>query len=144
MPEAIETSHLMLSGAEIISSDGSVVGKIGAHIAEVFCQVYDKPLYIAADRSKFNNIPWKYFCLSEINANALGLSFFHPLLEIVGSYFDITPSGLISAYATEMGVIKPNEIQSVFGDKKISSWLMQQANRLQDVNSRTMDKKGQS
>jgi len=33
MPAAIEKAHLMLSGAEIIRSDGSVVGKIGAYPA---------------------------------------------------------------------------------------------------------------
>jgi translation initiation factor 2B subunit (eIF-2B alpha/beta/delta family) len=144
MPEAIQTSHLMLSGAEIVRPDGSVVGKIGAFIAALLCQVYEKPLYIVADSSKFSNIPWQDFCLSEIRPDALGIGFSHPFLDVVGTYFDITPARLIQAYATEIGVIQPGDLQSFFADKKVSAWLMQLANRSIDVNFYTLNKKGQS
>lgn len=128
MPAAIENAHLMLSGAEIIHPDGSVVGKIGAYPAALLCEVYSKPLYIIADSSKINYLPWGDFFFNKITQEALGLDFSCPSLQITGAYFDITPSRLIRAYVTEKGVIDAIKIQSFISDKEVSSWLVRLVN----------------
>ena len=71
MPAAIENAHLMLSGAEIINQDGSVVGKVGAYPAAVFCQLYTKPVYIVADTNKINHMQWHDFHLNPLSARDL-------------------------------------------------------------------------
>lgn len=126
MPATIENSHLMLSGAEIINQDGSVVGKIGAYPAAVFCQKYSKPLYIVADSNKINRIQWSDFYFNPISAQDLGMDFTNPSLHITGSFFDITPPNLINAYATEVGIIEASEIPSIISNMPVSGWLVQQ------------------
>jgi translation initiation factor 2B subunit (eIF-2B alpha/beta/delta family) len=125
MPSAIEKSHLMLSGAEIINPDGSVIGKIGAYPAAVLCQLLGKPVYIVADSNKIINIPWSDFYLNQITPAAIGLDFSHPSLSVTGTYFDITPSHLIRAYATEKGLISASEIPALVSGMKVSAWLNQ-------------------
>lgn len=129
MPAAIEKAHLMLSGAEIINLDGSVVGKIGAYLAAMICVRYSKPLYIVADTSKINYIGWGDFCLTTLSTKDLGLNFSHPELQVIGSLFDITPAELINGYATERGIVNASEIPSIISDKRVSSWLMEQLSK---------------
>jgi translation initiation factor 2B subunit (eIF-2B alpha/beta/delta family) len=125
MPSAIENAHLMLSGAEIINPDGSVIGKIGAYPAAILCQLFQKPVYIIADSNKISHIAWKGFYLHQITPEALGLDFSHPSLTVTGTYFDITPSHLIRAYATEKGLITEREIPALVSGKPVSAWLAQ-------------------
>lgn len=126
MPAAIENTNLMLSGAEVINPDGSVVGKIGAYTAAILCEHYQKPLFVVADSSKFNPIPFHDYHFQKVNPKYLGLGFSSPSLEVTASCFDITPPYLIRAYATEKGLIKASEIQPLISDVKVSDWLVQQ------------------
>ncbi|MBC8509961.1 MAG: hypothetical protein H8D34_34370, partial [Chloroflexi bacterium] len=126
MPAAIGRSHMMLSGAEVINPDGSVVGKIGAYPAALLCERNQKPVYIIADSNKINNIPWSNITFNKITDEAMGLDYSHPLLNITGEYFDVTPARLIDAYVTEKGVISTVEIRSLISEMKVSNWLVQQ------------------
>ncbi|RJP53154.1 MAG: hypothetical protein C4586_01880 [Anaerolineaceae bacterium] len=126
MPAAIEFAHLMLSGAEIINIDGSVVGKVGAYSAARLCELYKKPLYIVADSNKINYISWKDFYPNPITTTSLGFYYSHPSLDITGNYFDVTPPHLINAYATEKGLITASDIPSLVSNTKVSLWLAQQ------------------
>ncbi len=134
MPAAIENAHLMLSGAEVIRPDGSVVGKIGAYPAALFCQEYAKPLYIISDSNKISYIPWDGYFMHEITHKALGLDYSNTFLQVTGSYFDITPAYYISGYATEQGIMDLETIQTVVAGMEVSSWLANQ------ISKNTMDK----
>lgn len=136
MPAAVENAHLMLSGAEIINPDGSVVGKIGAYPAAILCQLYRKPLYIIADSNKINPIPWRNFYLNPITPISMGLSYSHSSLHVSGNYFDVTPSSLICAYATEKGLITASEIPPLVDVMKVSEWL---AKRISDGMDRNIE-----
>jgi len=134
MPSTIESSDLMLSGAEIINQDGSVVGKVGAFPAAVFCQQYDKPLYIIADSNKINRIEWSDFYFNPIRAQDLGIDSINSFLNVTGSFFDITPPNLISAYATELGILEASEIPSTYSKMPVSGWLVQQLRKCKTGN----------
>jgi translation initiation factor 2B subunit (eIF-2B alpha/beta/delta family) len=132
MPAAVEAADLMLSGAEIINADGSVVGKIGAFNAAVLCEWVGRPLYIVADTSKVNALPWQGLRLTDFGPEGMGIDFQEPSVSVTGTYFDITPANLVRAYATERGLLEENEIRDLATQIEISPWL---AKRLQENSS---------
>ncbi len=123
MPAAIENAHLILSGAEIINQDGSVVGKVGAYPAALFCRHFSKPVYIVADSNKINHIEWHNFHLNPLTAQDLGLSSSLSRLQISGTIFDLTPAQLIHAYATELGLLTARDIPALDPEHRVSKWL---------------------
>jgi|GEM_PF-2975064 len=123
MPAAIENSHLMLSGAEIINQDGSVVGKVGAYPAAQFCRLYHKPVYIVADTNKINHIQWHDFHLPPLTAKDLGIDEPQPGVQYGGAIFDITPSHLICGIATEVGLLTARDIPALTPAGHLSKWL---------------------
>jgi translation initiation factor 2B subunit (eIF-2B alpha/beta/delta family) len=127
MPEAIQGADLMLSGAEVINLDGSVVGKVGASVAALCCREYGKPVYIVADTNKILCAPRKDFFLSPISFKDLGLENAPPGLQVSGSFFDNTPAALISGYATERGLVQAAEIPALAPDWRVSRWLAEGA-----------------
>lgn len=127
MPEVIQRADLMLSGAEVINPDGSVVGKVGASVAALCCREYGKPMYIVADTNKILCVPRKDFFLNPISFKDLGLESAPPDLKVSGSFFDITPAALISGYATERGLVQAAEIPALVPDWRISRWLAEEA-----------------
>ncbi len=128
MPAAIEGAHLMLSGAEIINQDGSVVGKVGAYPAAVLCQLFAKPVYIVAGSNKINQLQWCGFHLTSLNATQLGLAASLPSLHIDGSLFDITPARLIRRYATELGILAAEDLPALIPPNALSRWLAAELN----------------
>jgi translation initiation factor 2B subunit (eIF-2B alpha/beta/delta family) len=123
MPSAVERADLMLSGAEIINADGSVVGKVGAYAAAVLCEWQAKPLYIVADSSKISALPWRGLKLAGFGPEGMGLDFQSPCLAVTGTYFDITPANLIRAYATERGLLTEDEVIRLASQITTSPWL---------------------
>jgi translation initiation factor 2B subunit (eIF-2B alpha/beta/delta family) len=130
MPAAIENSQLMLSGAEIINQDGSVVGKVGAYPAALLCRQFARPVYIVADTNKISHMQWHNFHLNSLTANDLGLSSSHSMLQIDGTIFDITPAQLIHAYATELGVLAARDIPSLDPEHRVSKWLVNELSQM--------------
>lgn len=128
MPTAIKDADLMLSGAEIINLDGSVIGKVGAFPAAVLCKQFGKPVYIIADSNKINHIPWKNYLANKITKKELGIEFSHPKLQVIGTYFDITPQDLIDGYVNEHGCISKDDIPALVGERETSVWLVEQVN----------------
>ncbi|NPV74828.1 MAG: hypothetical protein HPY59_00480 [Anaerolineae bacterium] len=124
MPAAIEHSHLMVSGSEIIRPDGSIVGKIGTHLAAMVCQRYQKPLYVIADSNKICPVPWKNYFLNQFTEADLGIPASITPLQVIGSYFDITPAHYICAYVTEKGLLSSQEIAEKVREMKVSQWLI--------------------
>jgi translation initiation factor 2B subunit (eIF-2B alpha/beta/delta family) len=125
MPAAIENSHLMVSGSEIINPDGSIVGKIGTHLAAMVCQYYQKPLYVVANSNKICPIPWKDFYHNQFTESDLGIPSSISPLQVTGSYFDITPARYICAYATEKGLLCSQDISEKVNEMRVSRWLTQ-------------------
>jgi translation initiation factor 2B subunit (eIF-2B alpha/beta/delta family) len=126
MPAAIENAHLMLSGAEIINQDGSVVGKVGAYPAAQFCQHFGKPVYIVADTNKINHMEWHNFHINPLTALELGFDGSQSNVQISGTLFDLTPAQLIHAYATELGILTASDIPTLDPEHRVSKWLVKE------------------
>jgi translation initiation factor 2B subunit (eIF-2B alpha/beta/delta family) len=126
MPEAIQGAGLMLSGAEVINPDGSVVGKVGAFVAALCCREYGVPLYIVADTNKILCAQRKDFFLSPIGFKDLGMAEAPSGLQAGGSFFDVTPAELITGYATERGLVQADAIPALAPDWRVSRWLAEE------------------
>ena len=123
MPLVIGKADCMLSGAEIIHRDGSVVGKVGALPAAILCKVASIPVNIIADTAKislFDHFP-EY--LTPFYPEDLGIEPANNAVKVVGSYFDRTPAEYISAFITEKGRVLSENIASLAPTVPLSAWL---------------------
>jgi translation initiation factor 2B subunit (eIF-2B alpha/beta/delta family) len=126
MPLVIKKADCMLSGAEIINRDGSVVGKVGAFPAAVFCRMSEKPVFIIADTGKISIFNRSNLYLTPFGSEDLGVPFGSSRLKITGSYFDVTPREYIRSFVTEKGIVNPSEISSLAPVVPVSTWLQDQ------------------
>ena len=130
-PAAIDQADLMLSGAEIINPDGSVVCKVGILPASMYCMMVSKPVYILADARKISPFNLTNISMTTLTPKSMGVE--KPLdgLSIFGSYFDTTPSKYITKVATDRGRLTAEDIGKIASDQPVSRWLVSQ---LQEAN----------
>ncbi len=113
----------MLSGAEVIHRDGSVVGKVGAFSAAVFCRMAEIPVYILADTGKISPFDPMDEHLTPFSREDLGIAPGDPVLQVTGCYFDRTPAEYIRAFVTEKGKVLPEDIALLAPAVHTSAWL---------------------
>jgi translation initiation factor 2B subunit (eIF-2B alpha/beta/delta family) len=126
VPNVIEKSNLMVSGAEIITHEGDVIGKVGTYTAAVFCRLTKIPVFILADTSKVSPLDQSCFHFTPLLPQDLGISSGLTNQNVVGSYFDLTPASYIHSYITEKGVMTTSNIGSTIKGKTVSRWLIDQ------------------
>lgn len=100
---------LVIVGADAIDIDGSAVNKVGSYslsLASFFAKV---PFYVAAVLLKFSPAP---IVIEERKADEVWQD--RPKkLKIINPAFDKIPSKFITAFITELGLIKPQQIKNV-------------------------------
>jgi translation initiation factor 2B subunit (eIF-2B alpha/beta/delta family) len=122
-PAAIDQADLMLTGAEIINPDGSVVCKVGVLPASIYCMMVSKPVYILADTRKISPFTINNIYMPALSSKSMGVEKPPDGLSIFGGYFDITPSKYITRIASERGLLTTEEIQKIIRDLPVSKWL---------------------
>jgi S-methyl-5-thioribose-1-phosphate isomerase len=116
---------LIITGADRIASNGDTANKIGTFEKAIVAKAFEIPFYIAAPLSTFdfNLIDGNSIVIEERSGNEViyqqGIDREGLLREILiaspGSKalnpaFDITPYNYITAFITEKGIFKPNEL----------------------------------
>lgn len=116
---------LIITGADRIASNGDTANKIGTFEKAIVAKAFGIPFYIAAPLSTFdfNLTDGNSIVIEERSGNEViyqqGIDGEGHLREILvaspGSKalnpaFDITPSDFITAFITEKGIFKPNEL----------------------------------
>jgi len=108
----------VIVGADRIAANGDVANKIGTYMVAVLAHRHGIPFYIAAPESTFDfstesgrDIQIEYRDVSEI-LYVNGKPIAPAGTKAENPAFDITPTGLVTAYITGKGVIKgPDELQ---------------------------------
>ena len=91
-------------------ADGSVVNKAGTHALAALLRASDKPFYVACESFKIDTTrgPERWQPPPEQSPAELSSE-----VPARNPYFDLTPAKLVTAIATDRGVLKPDQISKV-------------------------------
>ena len=108
-------------GSDQIMKDGYVINKIGSWGVAVAAHYGGKPLYIVSNLLKFD----KDSLLSDVEIEIREDRELWPEaprnLDMYNPAFEIVDNALITGFVTELGIIKPNEVEKVI--KENYPWL---------------------
>jgi ribose 1,5-bisphosphate isomerase len=125
--ELIPQCNAVFVGADVISSSGFALVKVGTYPAALVAKAHAVPFYVAADTLKFDTST--LFGLPYVNEPIKR----HEILDdqyperakVVGQLFEETPPELITALITEMGFMHPaaafSVIQQMQPSEKLSA-----------------------
>jgi translation initiation factor 2B subunit (eIF-2B alpha/beta/delta family) len=120
--ELIPECDAVFVGADVITSTGHALCKVGTYPSALVARAAGVPFYIAADTLKFDTstlygLPYRN---EAIRREDVLDSSFPEAARVVGYLFDETPPDLITAIITEIGFLHPAAAFSVLQDMKPS------------------------
>ena len=101
---------LGLVGADTVFADGSVVNKAGTYALAALLRVADRPFYVACESFKIDTTRGPADWRPPPEQGPAEISSEVPARN---PYFDLTPAKLVTAIATDRGVLKPDMIAKV-------------------------------
>jgi len=109
----------VIVGADRIAGNGDTANKIGTYSVALLAREHRIPFYVAAPLSTFDlsldtgeQIPIEERAASEV-AEVQGRRIAPEGVEIANPAFDVTPSRLITAIITEVGILRPPYAESI-------------------------------
>lgn len=104
--ELVPESELVMVGADAIASFGSILCKVGTYPTALVAKAYGIPFYVLADTLKFDQstllgLPFR---VDPLPKHEVIIGDDTPDVQVVGSLFDVTPPGLVTAVITERGL----------------------------------------
>ncbi|EPG74779.1 S-methyl-5-thioribose-1-phosphate isomerase [Leptospira fainei serovar Hurstbridge str. BUT 6] len=130
---ATQKINAVIVGVDRVAANGDSANKIGTYPLAIVAKAHGVPFYIAATEKSFDfriasgkDIPIEMrnpeevtrlnFLKKEDGSPILGEGIIAPkAVKALNPSFDVTPAEFITAFITERGIIKPSEIQKVFG-----------------------------
>jgi len=104
----------VLTGADRIAANGDTANKVGTYPLALLAREHDVPFYIAAPLSSVDlATPDGAAIVIEERPGAEVTTFAPPGTPAWNPAFDVTPSALITAIITELGVLKPDNLASL-------------------------------
>jgi methylthioribose-1-phosphate isomerase len=103
----------VIVGADRIAANGDTANKIGTHGLAILARHFSIPLYVAAPTSSFDRCcrNGEEIVIEQRNEEEIrsfnGLNIVPAEACVANPSFDITPGGLITAFVTEVGIIRP-------------------------------------
>jgi ribose 1,5-bisphosphate isomerase len=127
--ELIPECSAVFVGADVISSAGASLCKVGTYPSALVAKAHGVPFYIAADTLKFDSstlfgLPYRNepFHRHEVLDDSYPQG-----ASVVGHLFDETPPELVTAIITEMGILHPTAaftvMQQMQPSEKVSALL---------------------
>jgi ribose 1,5-bisphosphate isomerase len=127
--ELIPNCDTIFVGADVISSSGHALCKVGTYPAALVAKRHGVPFYIAADTLKFDTstligLPYRN---EPIHRHEVLDKNYPDRAKVIGHLFDETPPDLITAIITEIGILHPSAaftiLQNMQPSEKLSSML---------------------
>ena len=103
---------LIFLGADVISSNGSVVSKIGAGSIAALAHEQGKPLFVVSGSYKFDPVTVDSFQepIEERSPEEIIQQKFLPKVKIENPAFETIPPHYVDAIITELGIVSPKNI----------------------------------
>jgi ribose 1,5-bisphosphate isomerase len=112
----IKQSDKVMVGADRVCSDGGLVNGAGTYLMALAAKKAGVPFYALCDTLKFD--PATASSVAELEekdpSEVIAPGILKPEIVVKNPYFDITPPDLITAFITETGLIKPQDLAAFF------------------------------
>jgi ribose 1,5-bisphosphate isomerase len=107
----------VMVGCDVITSEISVVNKIGTYPLAVMAKRENVPFYVVAELLKFD--PRTIYNLGKIEQRGEQEVWENPPkgVSILNPAFDVTPRELITSFVTEFGVLTPESVHQTVKDR---------------------------
>jgi S-methyl-5-thioribose-1-phosphate isomerase len=110
---------LVLVGADRITASGDFANKVGTYEKAVLAREHGVPFYVAAPLSTFDlatergeAIPIEERSEEEVTEVG-GVAVANPGSRAFNPAFDVTPARLVTAFVTEKGIMRPEQVRSL-------------------------------
>lgn len=119
-----EKVQAMVIGADAVGADGSLYNKIGTRLITLAAKSLQVPVYVCAESYKFSpyTLTGEAVAIEERAATEIVDPKEVPGVKIQNPVFDRTPPDQVTAFVTELGVVKPTDvrafIQRIYGGTK--------------------------
>jgi eIF-2B alpha/beta/delta-like uncharacterized protein len=119
MWEFVQEADWVLVGADAITYEGSVANKMGTAMLSHLCNITKTPFFVASELFKFNPLTRKGYKIKlekrPVN-EVIVPGDFNTMknIRVVNQFFDLTPPCNIRGIITEMGIVPPSMINSVW------------------------------
>jgi translation initiation factor eIF-2B subunit delta len=116
-----------LVGADVITSTGEVLVKVGTYLGALVAREHNIPFYVAADTSKFDSMTLHGFPL-KIRDEGPDIVYEGTLpqgVELMNPSFELVPARLVTGYITELGLVPPSTVATFMREFNISNSLIE-------------------
>lgn len=111
--------NMVIVGTDRTTINGDVANKIGTYSVAVLCKEHNIPFYVAAPTSSidFNMPSGDFINIEQRNPEEViyvgGQRIAPEGVKVFNYAFDVTPARYVTAFFTEKGVFKPEELRSI-------------------------------
>ncbi len=112
----IQRADRVIVGADRICSDGGLVNGAGTYLIALAAEKAGVPFYVLGDTLKFDpaTVSSKAELEEKDPLEVIEPGILKPEIVVKNPYFDVTPPEFITAYITERGLIKPENLAVFF------------------------------
>jgi eIF-2B alpha/beta/delta-like uncharacterized protein len=123
----ISSCAMFVVGADVITSTGEVLVKVGTYLGALVAREYNVPFYVAADTSKFDPMTLDGFPLKvrDKGPDTVYEGSLPPNVELLNPSFELVPARLVTGYITELGLIHPGAVATIMRESNISDRLVE-------------------
>jgi len=122
---------MFLVGADVITSTGEVLVKVGTYYGALVARENNIPFYVAADTGKFDPMTLDGFPLKirDKGPDTVYEGDAPEGVEVLNPSFELIPTRLVTGYITELGLIHPGSADSVMRGSNLSDTLVGKFNK---------------